>query len=319
MTNSKQADLLDFNRDNDRRYSEGANVPHNKDAMARLHKRVIRATDIAAQFWCEKQMELSYLYGRKESAEMRSGSAAHKEIESIINVPVKLKPKSYADSLYKNLYSSYIAVHTLPERGVAREISIYGSANGFKLAGKIDEIRMESGSFYIYEDKTKKSDQEPTEAQLASHRVQVELYVKMVNEIRSGVYGFDNFLNSYNIAGMELTSEFEHQLEEMEIEEEARSIEGIVRMYFSSIKDSGAVAKKAYLRYLNSITGNIIKIYSVDYDEKVFAEKLKYAMAYWRGEREALPVPESEKWKCNYCPFFGKQCVVWYTEKQRVL
>jgi exonuclease V len=316
MTNGRRADLLDFDHD----HGAGTNTALSKNAMERLHKNVIRATDISAQFWCEKQMELGYLYGKKETFEMRSGSAAHKEIESILNIPVNLKPESYADSFYKGLYTSYLAVHTLPERGVAREINIYGSANGFKIAGKIDEIKLEDGSIAVYEDKTKTSDKEPTEAQILSHSMQVELYIKMMNDIKSGAYTFENFAKSYHIADMDLTPDFVRQLDSTPgISEEAKGIEGIARLYFSSIRESGQTISKAYLRYINSVTGNIIKTYSIDYDEKAFMEKLRYALEYWSGAREAKPVEEKEKWKCNYCQFFGKQCTVWYEKKQKVL
>ncbi|MGC8622352.1 MAG: PD-(D/E)XK nuclease family protein [Candidatus Micrarchaeia archaeon] len=291
----------------------------NSNVMEKLHKSVIRATDIAAQFWCEKQMELGYMYGRKESPEMRSGSEAHKEIETIVNIPLKLKPESYADSFYKNLYAGYLAFSTLKERGIAREISIYGSINGFKIAGKLDEIRLEEGKIAVYEDKTKGSDKEPTAAQISSHAVQVQLYVKMLKDIKSGAYSLENFARSYYIENLKVTPNFTKQLEDAKISMRYYTIMEAAKMYFGEILKAPEISDIAHLRYTFTPTGKVIKISDVKYEEQEFSKKIGYAFEYWRGEREAKPVEESEKWKCNYCQFFGKQCKVWYTEKQKVL
>jgi exonuclease V len=287
--------------------------------MSRLHKNVIRATDIAAQFWCEKQMELGYLYGKEATPEMRNGAEVHKNIETIINIPVNLKPESYPDSLYRSLYTSYLGVSTLRERGAARELNIYGSINGFKIAGKIDEIRYEDGKTVVYEDKIKMSDREPSSAQIASHRMQVLLYIKMLNDIKRGLYTFSNFARGWGTDKMRITDSFSAQLKDMGIKEGDMTVGSIAALYFSSLMDAGDISDMAFIRYTNAQSGNIIKSSRVEYSQNDFEERLKYAMVYWNGFRDAKPVDESEKWKCNYCPFFGKQCTTWYQAKQKVL
>ncbi len=297
----------------------GTDVEKGRNTMEKLHKSVIRATDIAAQFWCEKQMELGYIYGRKESPQMRSGSEAHKEIETMVNIPLKLKPESYADSFYKNLYAGYLAFSTLGERGIAREISIYGSANGFKIAGKLDEIRLEDGEILVYEDKTKGSDKEPTQAQLSSHAVQVQLYVKMLKDIKSNSYSVEDFTRSYRIDSLKVTPGFAKQLKEAGVEGQHATITEVAKEYFNEIIKAPRISDVARLRYTFTPTGRVIKTYDIKYDEGEFSKKMSYALGYWRGERGAKPVDESEKWKCNYCQFFGKQCKVWYVDRQKVL
>jgi hypothetical protein len=42
---------------------------------------------------------------------------------------------------------------------------------------------------------------------------------------------------------------------------------------------------------------------------------VKYVLGYWNGERESNPVPESEKWKCEWCEFFGDKCKVWWGQR----
>jgi hypothetical protein len=66
------------------------------------------------------------------------------------------------------------------------------------------------------------------------------------------------------------------------------------------------------IRYLNRGSKELVSDMKVNYDKVMLDEWLQYSMKYWNGEREAQPVPESEKWKCNICRFFGKECTVWY-------
>ena len=288
-------------------------------ALARLHKKVIKATDIAAQFWCEKQMELGYLYGKERTAEMRRGEEIHKNIETMTNIPVELKPTSYSDSFYRSLYISYLSASTLRERLVARELSIFGSVNGFRIAGKIDEVRYEDGKVVVYEDKTKNSDNEPSRAQISSHEMQVLLYVKMLNDVKNGSFTLSNLAKGWDTGAMAITESFNAQLDTMGVSRNERSVNAIADRYMSSLRGVGEVSDVAFIRYTNAKSGNIIKSCRVEYSQRDIEERLGYAMVYWNGLRDAKPVDEREKWKCNYCPFFGKQCTVWYKEPQKVL
>ncbi len=114
--------------------------------MEKLHKSVIRATDIAAQFWCEKQMELGYLYGHEiETKEIAKGKEIHEELESETNVPILLQAKSYADFMYKSLYTTYEALETLKRNKKSRELLLYGNLGKFKVVGKMDELEISGG------------------------------------------------------------------------------------------------------------------------------------------------------------------------------
>ena len=66
------------------------------------------------------------------------------------------------------------------------------------------------------------------------------------------------------------------------------------------------------LRYFDRSTKQMVSNMKMNYDKQTLEEWLRYAMKYWSGEREAQPVSEAEKWKCNICRFFGKECTVWY-------
>ena len=51
-------------------------------------------------------MELNYIHGAKITAEIKKGRALHEELENETNVPIVLMPKSYADVMYKMIYTS---------------------------------------------------------------------------------------------------------------------------------------------------------------------------------------------------------------------
>jgi exonuclease V len=286
------------------------------DVLRKLKKSNIRATDIAAQFWCEKQMELGYLFGHKITTEIKKGKDIHEILENETNIPVLLMPKSYADVLYKIFYTSTLAIKTLKENGRAREIQIYGSINGFPVVGKIDQLEYKNELVTIWEDKTKTNDNLPNEPQLHTHKIQVMLYKKLLDNILTKNYTKEKFDASYNTSKLRLSEEFIRQLDALKIKKEEQNLDFIISKYFKSILDIGKVDDFLRIRYINQFTGKEIKTYKFLYDKQDMEDSLKFVLSYWKGEREALAVPENEKWKCQYCGFYGKECKVWWPQKQ---
>jgi len=286
------------------------------DVLKKLKKSNIRATDIAAQFWCEKQMELGYLFGRKVTAEIKKGKDIHEILENETNIPVVLMPKSYADVLYKIFYTSTLAIETLYENGKSREIQIYGAVDGFPVVGKIDQLELRDGIISIWEDKTKANDNLPNEPQLHTHKIQVMLYKKLLDDILMKNYTEEKFKSTYGTLKLHLSDEFIRQLDAMKIKKEEQNLDFIIHKYFKSFFDMKKIDEFLHIRYINQFTGKEIKTYKFQYDEKDMNNSLKFVLGYWKGEREALAVPENEKWKCQYCGFYGKECKVWWPQKQ---
>jgi exonuclease V len=297
------------------------NFPHQTpgvtiSVLSDLKKNSIRASDIAAQYWCERQMEYNYRYGKKITAEMRQGKVTHEELENEVNVPIILQPRNYADALYRDLYRSYMAAIALKESRRGREISIYGSLNGYKIVGKIDELYIaKDGSVAILEDKTKQNDNLPSEATSLVHRVQIMLYKKLIDDIVDGSYTITNFSKAYGVEGLVLSNEFKRQLDELKIRPEQQNVGQMARMFFETIAAMGTISSSLHIRYMNQFTGKEIKAHRFDYRKEEMDNIIKYVLKYWNGERESMPVPESERWKCNWCIFFGKECKVWYKQK----
>jgi len=261
-------------------------------------------------------MELNYIYGQKITSQIKKGRQIHGDLESETNVPIVLMPKTYSDFMYKSMYTSYMALKTLKEKNKTREVQVYGSIDNFKIVGKIDQLDLKDGEVVVQEDKTRGNDNIPSDAQMLTHKVQVMLYRKLLDDIISERYTVKTFRESYKTSSLLLTQEFRRQLESLGVERDLMGIDPITDAFFSSIRKMGRLSDTLYLRYINQFTGNVIKLHRLKYSDGEMTQMLDFVMKYWRGERESLPVPMEEKWKCNFCAFFGKECTVWWTQKK---
>jgi exonuclease V len=285
--------------------------------MVRLHKSAIRVTDISGQYWCERQMELHHLFGRKITKEIKAGRKMHEALENESNAPVALEPRSYADYLYKQLYTGGLGIATMEKSGLTREIPVYGSINGYKLVGKIDQLNVgPNKEVIITENKVRTNDKSPSDAQIESNKIQLLFYKKMMDDIQSGSYTSENFKRSYGTNTLKVTEEFVRQINALGVRKEMQSIDAVADFFFKSVANMGKVGDDIVLKYVNQFTGETIKMCTLKYDSGEMSRASDYVMKYWRGERESLPVPESEKWKCNICMFFGKECKVWWPQNE---
>ncbi len=289
------------------------------NALERLNRKSIRVTDLASQYWCEKQMELRYLYGEKMSQEARNGRAIHEMLESETNVPIILEPKSYSDYVYKMLYTDHVALQALKENKITREFQLFGAIEGFNLVGKIDELRLRNDKLLVVEDKTRQREDVPTESQIMPNRMQIMFYREMLEALRSGEYDSSRFSSFYGTSRLSITPEFTRQLQALKVPYEMCSIKHMESTVFTEMKSLPEISDTLYIRYSNQFTGKLIKLYKFNYNEEELRGAKRYLFPYWKGEREATPVPESESWKCNYCVFFGKQCKTWWKERQQGL
>ena len=283
-----------------------------KGVLEKLGKNSISATDIASQFWCEKQMELNYLYGKRYTKEMAKGTKIHEELQAETYVPLTVEPINYTDFLYKELYENYLALKGLKQRGVGREIRIFGSINGFKINGKIDELKLVNGKVVVVEVKTRETRYAINEAVVKPHRVQAMLYKYMLNEIVSRSYTHENFENAYLKGLKPLSERFLDQLKALGIESSLLSIESVYKRMFDEIYTLPPISDELELHYIDRFTGEEVQRMKFKYNDEELKKILIYAMKYWNGEVKARPVSEEEKWKCRFCRFYGKECKVWY-------
>ncbi len=281
------------------------------NVLRKLGKSGITASDISSQLWCEKQMELNYMYGKRYTKAMTEGSRIHSELEDEVRVALSAEPITYYDSLYKIGYESYFALKGLAEKKIGREIRIYGSVNGYRITGQIDELRLKGGNTVVVENKTKESGKPIDEAVLRPHRAQVMLYRKMLDDIKSGAYSYENFASTYRIGSGELSEQFVKQLKVLGLESGMISLSKIYSSVFDAIISLPKLSDKLEIHYIDRFTGSTIADVYVEYSADQINSILVDSMGYWNGEREARPVPREEKWKCNFCKFFGRECKVY--------
>jgi len=260
-------------------------------------------------------MEYNYKYGQKITREIKEGKTIHEELESEVNVPIILQPKNYSDALYKSIYMSVEAIKALKKNKKTREVQLYGSIGGYSIVGKIDQLEMKDNKVIISEDKTRANGNIPSGSQQLVHRIQVLVYKKILEDLRSGSYGFSNFELSFRIKNLQMTDEFKRQLDAIGVDKSLQTIESVSRIFFDSFKSIDSIDDAMYIRYIDQFTGKEIKSERIFYNKDEMDGIVRYILKYWNGERESAPVPENESWKCNYCMFFGKECKVWWKQK----
>jgi exonuclease V len=116
--------------------------------LEKFKKKSISVSDIASQFWCEKKLELTYVYGKKISEEQKKGKELHEELEREVEKIVDIEPINFADNLFIKFFNLLKSLEHLEREGIAREIPIFGSIEGFFITGQIDEIQKRNGKTF---------------------------------------------------------------------------------------------------------------------------------------------------------------------------
>jgi exonuclease V len=282
--------------------------------LGRLGKSSILVTDIANQFWCERQMEYNYLYGKKYTKYMAQGKQLHEALQDEVYVPLTIEPVNYEDYLYKTAYENYRSLRSLKEKGICREFRVYGSINGYRLSGQIDEMKVVAGKVRVVERKTTDAKRQLTEVYTRPHIMQVMLYRKMLGDIKAKSYTHENFAKIYGLTKNGMSDTFKRELHAMGIREGLIDTNEMFRTMFEEINTIPDLSDRLEVVYLDRFSGNQISSMEIEYNEREAMGNVSYAMKFWNGERESAPVVEAEKWKCNFCKFFGKECKVWWKQ-----
>ena len=261
--------------------------------LSDLKKTGLSVSDIASAYWCERQMELNYRFGKKITAEIKAGRAVHEKLEEDVNVPIMLEPTTWPDKMFKMIYTSYLAVSGLQKRGKGREIQMYGSINGYRLSGRIDQLEMEGGKVVISDDKTRTGPSPPSDAQVLTNRIQMFIYRKMLDDARSGSYSYQNFSRAYQPEKMLMSDQFRRQLRMTGVDASLSSVEAVARAYFERLTKIPQPSDRLRVRYIDKTTGDEIRIYSFDYNPQETQEVIRYVLQFWNGERESAPVKEA--------------------------
>ena len=282
-------------------------------ALERLRKSSISVKNIASQLWCEKQMEL-YLMQPYNTPAMDRGAAIHATMQEKVFVKLPVEPVSWWDRLYKWAYENYTGIMNMPKEGYCREIHVYGSINGFKVSGQIDELHMRDGKTVVVEDKTISSygNSDGVGQRIDADKMQLNIYKKLLDDIKHGGYTYDNFANSYGVEDKALSDTFLNGIRSLGIKDELLGLGPMYRKMFHAMESMPEISDTVELRYLDRNDSTIITDMHIPYDKSALDVYIADAMGYWSGDRQARPVSEANKSRCSMCKFFGKECTVWW-------
>ena len=100
------------------------------EAELRFNRSTIRASDVAGQYYCEKKIEMEYLYGEVETETKNQGTAGHENLLEGSEVVEQ-------EDLWKSVYRK--------EPVLALEWLLLGEYKDIILAGQPDSVLFENG------------------------------------------------------------------------------------------------------------------------------------------------------------------------------
>ncbi|MDE1874227.1 MAG: PD-(D/E)XK nuclease family protein [Candidatus Micrarchaeota archaeon] len=280
--------------------------------LKRLNKSSILVTDIANQYWCERQMELNYLHGKKYTKQMERGKQLHEALQDEVYVPLTIEPVSYEDFMFKTAYENYRSLLSLRQKGICRELRVYGSLNGYRISGQIDEMKLVDGKVRVVERKTTEASRKLTEVYTRPHRMQVMMYRMLLGDIKAKRYTHANFTRIYGLTNDGLSDVFKRELQAMGVRDDLISPYMMSKKMFDEFESMPEISNRLEVVYVDRFSGKQISSTEIEYKESEMAEKTAYVLKFWNGERESAPVEEAENWKCKFCKFYGNECKVWW-------
>jgi exonuclease V len=262
----------------------------------------VKATDLSAQLWCEKQLEFSLTKPRIRTAEMRKGEDIHSDKEKELYDIVEVSPKTKEDRILLKLHNTITAIEGLEKTGIAREIPLLGRLNSLKVTGIADEARLEDGKLTILDTKTRKSPTLPRAAQSRSTRFQMMVYKELFDEISHGQYKPDDVLGHYCLTSESSASQdFIKQHKDLGQELEPNVLKA-AKKAFSLFKEL-PIVESLQVRYEHQETKNIIGTDDFKFDYTLFWGDCAFCEEFWLGKRAAKPVAGHNAWKCSYCQY----------------
>ncbi|KAI0404537.1 hypothetical protein F4802DRAFT_597967 [Xylaria palmicola] len=199
-------------------------------------KRPLTVTDLAAGAWCELQhwYTLTRLPGGRKTVTpaMRGGSRVHQTLEDEVHSTVRVDVASREETFALRLWNIIQGLRTLRDKGITRELEVWGTVEGETLNGVIDQLSHESpnASFeeelnvaisrastqqpsitdyagpshkkvYLTDIKTRGSDRLPTGTALRPARVQLFLYHRLLSDMADDKVDYSAVLERYGLDG----------------------------------------------------------------------------------------------------------------------
>jgi len=266
----------------------------------------VSVSDLTGQLWCEKELDLGLTTDieREVTEEMEAGKDKHRELEEELGELVWIKPNSFEDSVFLDLFQIHMDILNLEKTGVVRETPVFGELNDLFIKGVVDEIQIKDGVLEIYENKTRKKPTVPTQPQIRCNKFQAMLYWKLLYDMIDGKFGYTKLFDFYQLSPEKVTSEFQNRLKEnTQIEIPTNDIKELGKLVFKECNNLKTLSDTIRIRYIHQGSDELIDIKEFSFNTKEFKNNLDFVSEYWKGLREPKPVGRENEWKCRYCDY----------------
>ncbi|KAI1273584.1 hypothetical protein F5Y07DRAFT_376391 [Xylaria sp. FL0933] len=200
-------------------------------------RRPLTVSDFAAGAWCELQhwYTLTRLPGGRKTATvaMKGGSRVHQTLEDEVHSTVEVSIASKEEAFALRLWNIIQGMRTLRDKGMTRELEVWGVIDGEVLNGVIDQLSHSSpnASFeeelnlnsskqqssqqssitdymapghktvYLTDVKTRGSDRLPTGTAIRPARVQLLLYHRLLSDMAADKLDYTVIFERYGLNG----------------------------------------------------------------------------------------------------------------------
>lgn len=250
----------------------------------------LSVTDLSSQLWCEKQIELTLITGRKRvTKEMEDGIERHEQLELEDHEVVEVQVETNEDYLGIKLLNSINLIEQLMETGKCREIWLFGNFNGYVVRGIIDQLQLVPPGgrgpkrVLISDTKTRKARRKPSVQQMQGAALQVQAYCMMMENMRKGNESFEGLYRAF-----ECDKEAPFTSPELIAEVCLANLE---QRFKNAFKQLPEIATTMQLSYEHE--GEVFDTSEIQLHENSIMYTINHLCNFWDGNREAEPVPVS--------------------------
>ncbi|MCK4243768.1 PD-(D/E)XK nuclease family protein [Candidatus Bathyarchaeota archaeon] len=276
----------------------------------------IGVTKLCSQLWCEMQTELDLRYGKPRTEAMIQGGDRHRELHEEIAEVVLVKPRTLADRAALMFQNMVNGITQLLREGVTRELPLIGVISPLKILGQIDELVLQDNKVFIKDYKTRQTPKFPSFWQQRCEEMQLMFYHQLLTDITCKHFCLDDALTVFNLDSNDsISNEFHSTISKKGLKLHSPNVSNIGKLAFSLITSLPSISDKFEIVYEHQETKKYIGKHEFMLNPDLFSRDLKFILEYWKGEREAKPVSEKNRWKCKFCEHVSK-CPLWASQEK---
>ncbi len=249
---------------------------------------------------------------------MIRGGERHQELHEEVVELITVETKTMADHVAVLFQNMSTDLSRLLKEGLTRELLVMGSIPPLGILGQIDELILREEEVFIRDYKTRRTPRLPSSWQQRCEEMQLMLYHRLLTDITSGEFTLDDALALFNLDRNDSVSdEFCSTVSEKGLPLHSPNVSEIGEQAFNLARQLPPISEEFTIVYEHQVSKNYIGEHVFVLNHPRFSRELRFILEYWRGEREAIPVGEKNRWKCRFCEHVSR-CPIWAAEEQSV-